>query len=291
MPLGAPDAEPHKHAHDSADADSTAVSPPPHDQSDPTHSGAARRPPTTPPPPPPPPAPPPRPDPGTIPAPTPKRAPTPTQQPLPQRSRASRHRPGALTGLLAAAALAALALHAEPPDRSQVAARATARVPRHPPRLTLLSGALLLAAAARSLRKATSSPAPAPGADHTTPPPPRATAGRPGTPAPVDHATALTGALTASDVDATTQAIIDHEITATFDTATAGHPQSGAIQAPMPHADGSDGATAHGTTHTIAVPPPNLRTSPSWMPSPPDSHRATTKRSPAPRSSGLRSKR
>ena len=58
---------------------------------------------------------------------------TPTPQPPPQRSRASRQSPGALTGLLAAAALATLVLHAAPPDHSQVAARATARVSRHLP--------------------------------------------------------------------------------------------------------------------------------------------------------------
>jgi hypothetical protein len=52
--------------------------------------------------------------------------------------------------------------------------------------------------------------------------------------------------------------MIDHEITATSDAAAAGHLQSGDIQAPMPHADGSDGATAHGTTDAVTVPPPNL---------------------------------
>ena len=53
--------------------------------------------------------------------------------------------------------------------------------------------------------------------------------------------------------------MIDHEITATSaDTAAAGHLQSGDIQAPRPHTDDSDGATAHATTDAVAVPPPNL---------------------------------
>ena len=81
---------------------------------------------------------------------------------------------------------------------------------------------------------------------------------QPGTPAPADHTATLADALTATDEDATHQAMIDHEIMATSDAAPAGHLQSGDIQAPMPHTDDSDGATAHATTDAVAVPPPNL---------------------------------
>ena len=96
----------------------------------------------------------------------------------------------------------------------------------------------------------------------------------PGAPAPASHATNLAGALTTSDMDATTQVMIDHEISATSDTAAAGHLQSGDIQAPPPDADASDGDTAHAVADAIAVPPPYLhrydqaaydpRTRPRW---------------------------
>ena len=174
--------EPHQNAQDTTDAGTTAANPPPQGQSDPTRTGAAHQPPATAPLLRPLPAPPPTEPPTPTCPPTPIRAPTLTPQQPPQRSRAPRNRPGALTGLLAAAAITALALRAEHPDRPHNVARTTARGPRHPPRLTLLGGALLLAAVARSLPKAASSPAPAPGADHTTPPLPLAMAGGPGAP-------------------------------------------------------------------------------------------------------------
>ena len=75
-------------------------------------------------------------------------------------------------------------------------------------------------------------------------------------------------------MDATTQVIIDHEISATSDTATAGHLQSGDTQAPPPNAEDGDGATAQAAEAAIAVPPPYLhrfhqaahdpRTRPRW---------------------------
>ena len=185
--------------------------------------------------------------------------PTPTPQQPPQQSGAPRTHPGIVAGLLTATVLAALALHDERPDHPRDVARTAARRARQPPRLTLLGGILLLAAAARSLPKAASSPAPAPGADRTTPPLPLTAMSEPGTPAPAAYAANLADALTTTDMDATTQVIIDHEISATSDTATAGHLQSGDTQAPLPNADDGDGATAQAAETAIAVPPPYLR--------------------------------
>ena len=154
--------------------------------------------------------------------------PTHTPQQPPQRSRAPRTA-RAIAGLLTAAALAALALHDEPPHRPR-APRARTAEATLPPRLTLLGGALLLAAAAHSLPKAASSPAPAPGRRHRPrhSPSPRLTNRRPRARQPRHDS----GRRTGPDMDATTQAMIDHEISATSDTAAAGHLQSGDTQAP-----------------------------------------------------------
>ena len=97
-----------------------------------------------------------------------------------------------------------------------------------------------------------------PGADGTTPPLPLTTTDEQGTPAPPDHAAALADALAATDVDATSQAMVEHGIMATSDTAAAGLPQSGDPHPPTHHADDSDEATAHAATHAVAGPPPYL---------------------------------
>ena len=250
---------PHQHARDTTDPDSAAASPPPHGPPDPTHVGTAHQPPAPIPPLPPRPTPPPTAPPTPARPPVPSPTPTPTPQQPPQQSGAPRTHPGIVAGLLTATALAALALHDERPDHPRDVARTAARRARQPPRLTLLGGILLLAAAARSLPKAASSPAPAPGADRTTPPLPLTAMSEPGTPAPAAYAANLADALTATDMDATTQVIIDHEISATSDTATAGHLQSGDTQAPPPNADDGDGATAQAAETAIAVPPPYLQ--------------------------------
>ena len=79
-PLATPDTDPHQHAQSTTDAGSTAVSPPLHAQSDPTHAGAAHQPPATIPPLPPRPTPPPAAPPTPTRPPTPNRTPTPTPQ-------------------------------------------------------------------------------------------------------------------------------------------------------------------------------------------------------------------
>ena len=183
---------------------------------------------------------------------------TPTPQRPPQQSGAPRTHPGIVAEPLTATVLAALALRDERPDRPRDIARTATRQARQPPRLTLLGGILLLAAAAHSLPKAASSPAPAPDADRTTPPLPLTATNEQGAPAPAAYAANLAHALAATDIDATTQVIIDHEVSATSDTATAGHLQSGDVQAPSPIADDDDGATAQAAETTVAVPPPYL---------------------------------
>ena len=265
---------PRQHARDATDPYIAAAGPPPHGPPGPTHVRTAHQPPAPIPPLSPRPTPPPTAPPTPARPPVPSPTPTPTPQQPPQQSGAPRTHPGIVAGLLTATALAALALHDERPDRPRDIARTATRRARQPPRLTLLGGILLLAAAARSLPKAASSPAPAPGADRTTPPLPLTAMNEPGTPAPAAYAANLANALTATDMDATTQVIIDHEISATSDTATAGHLQSGDTQAPLPIADDGDGATAQAAETTVAVPPPYLsrfhqaahdpRTRPRW---------------------------
>ena len=100
----------------------------------------------------------PHPTPPPQPARPPATTPTPPRPP-PPRSGAPRRSPSAYHALAAIALTAALSLaapHAGAP-------RATARLARQPAWLTLLGGALLMAAATGSLPTAHSSPAPAPG--------------------------------------------------------------------------------------------------------------------------------
>ena len=268
--------EPRQPARDATDPYIAATGPPPHGPPGPTHVRTAHQPPAPVPPLSPRPTPPPTAPPTPAQPPGPSPTPTPTPQQPPQQSGAPRTRPGIAAGLLTATALAALALRDERPDRPRDIARTATRRARQPPRLALLGGILLLAAAAHSLPKAASSPAPAPDADRATPPPPLAATNGQGAPAPAAYAANLAHALAATDIDATTQMIIDHEISATSDTATAGHLQSGDAQAPPPVADDDDGATAQAAETAVAVPPSYLsrshqaahdpRTRPRWRP-------------------------